>query len=318
MPVINIGVDVGNYDTKTQHCKIASGYRKYNSKPEIATRILTYDGAYYVPDISERMPYVADKTQNDQCLILTLFGIAEEMLFIAKESAKSGQSNTQVELDKIKHIKLGVGLPPGHFNKYSQKTINYYKDKLCTGEVKITYKNYNFNFFVDDIRLFPQDFVAVYKNSQCETAKKKRYYIIGIGGGTTDIIPVLDGKPDVNNCFSLELGTRVMYRQICADVQRQYGEMLDESLVEDVLRGEETILPEDIKSLIKEGARRHFYDIINGCIQQGVKISLYPTVFFGGGALLFEDEIKTNEKITSPEIVVDINANAKAYAACLA
>ncbi len=314
MKSINIGVDVGNYDTKTSHRVIPSGYRKYASRPEIATKILSYNGAYYVPEISERKPYVVDKTQDDQCLILTLFGIAEELLYLAKTS-DNGES-LQKEIDKVTHIKLGVGLPPGHFNAYSAKTLEYYKKKF-EGMVSFSYKNYEFNFEVDTIRLFPQDFVAVYKNQNCQTAKKKRYYIVGIGGGTTDVIPVLSGQPDVNNCFSLQLGTRVMYRQICADVQRQYGEMLDESLVEDVLRGEDTILPEEYVELIKEGAKQHFDSIINGCIQQGVKLSLYPVVFYGGGCLLLKEQIVNNRQLKETEIIGDINANAKAYAMCL-
>ncbi|ADL36367.1 hypothetical protein bpr_IV002 (plasmid) [Butyrivibrio proteoclasticus B316] len=314
MRAINIGVDVGNYDTKTSHSKIPSGYREYASKPEIATKILEYNGKYYVPEISERKPYVVDKTQNDQCLILTLIGIAEELLYIAKESAGEGQ--IQTELDKYDHIKLGVGLPPGHFNAYSAKTLEYYKEKF-EGTVEFKYKNKKFCFSVDTIRLFPQDFVAVYKNQHCQTAKKKRYYIVGIGGGTTDVIPVVNGQPDVNNCFSLQLGTRVMYRKICAEVQRQYGEMLDESLVEDVLNGDETILPDEYIDLIKAGAKTHFEDIVNGCIQQGVKLSLYPVVFYGGGCLLLREQIEENSQLKDPEILEDVNANAKAYALCL-
>ncbi len=320
MNAIKIGVDVGNYDTKTQNCTMPSGYKKYDTKPEIATKVLEYNGAYYVPDISERMPYVADKTQNDQCLILTLFGIAEELIYIARKAIKectTSFNTVQEELNQYKNIKLGVGLPPGHFNKFSKLTLDYYNEKLSGKVIKLTYRKFNFEFTVDTIRLFPQDFVAVFKNKESEVAKKKRYYIVGVGGGTVDVVPVLNGQPDVNNCFSLEMGTRVMYRKICADVQRSYGEMLDESLVEDVLRNDETILPENIQNLIKENAQKHYGDIINGCIQQGVKLSLYPIVFFGGGALLLRPFIEADATMTQPEILSDINANAKAYASCL-
>ena len=313
MQTIKLGVDVGNYDTKTQNCTVASGYKKYDTKPEIATKILSYKGAYYVPDINERMPYVADKTQNDQCLILTLFGIAEELISVAREANPKA---IQEELNKYDHIKLGLGLPPGHFNALSKKTLDYYHEKL-DGKIEFSYKKYNFAFEVDAIRLFPQDFVAVYKNQACETAKKKRYYIVGIGGGTVDVVPVLNGQPDVNNCFSLEMGTRVMYRKICADVQRQFGEMLDESLVEDVLRGEDTVLPQKMKEVIIDDAKEHFDNIVNGCIQQGVKLSLYPTVFFGGGCLLLKNYIENDDKLTEAEIISDVHANAKAYAICL-
>lgn len=314
--ILNIGVDVGNYDTKTQHCNIASGYGEYESRPEISMKVLEYGGKYYVPDIQERMPYVADKTVNDRCLILTLFGIAEELIWTAQTVCKETGGDLQDAIRSVEHIRLGVGLPPGHFNAFSAKTLKYYEEKL-EGVVSFVYRNLEFSFRVDTLRIFPQDFVAVYKNRECETAKKKRYYIIGIGGGTTDVIPVLNGQPDVNHCFSLEMGTRIMYKQISANVQRQYGEMLDEGLVEDVLRGNDSVLPEDMQALIKKDAGKHLDAIINGCTQQGVRLSLYPVVFYGGGALLLADYISNNLKLNSAEIIGDINANAKAYAACL-
>jgi len=69
--------------------------------------------------------------------------------------------------------------------------------------------------------------------------------------------------------------------------------------------------------MIKEKARNYYKDMINGCIQQGVKLSLYPVVFFGGGALLLKESIRSDDRIVNPEIITDINANAKAYASCL-
>lgn len=311
MKSISIGVDVGNYDTKTSHCSIPSGYKKYLSKPEIASKVLFYDGSYYVPELRERKPYVVDKTKDDQCLILTLFGIAEEMLFIAKQNMDGG--SIQEELNKYNHIKLGLGLPPGHFNKFSQSTLAYYENKL-SGIIKFTYKKYSFSFSVDKINIFPQDFVAVFKNQNSNITKKKKYYIIGIGGGTTDVVPVIDGKPDVNHCFSLEAGTRIMYQNIIDDVQRQTGETLDEDLVEYVLQGEDfPALSEETLEIIKAGAKTHLDTIIDGCIQKNVKLSLYPVVFFGGGCLLLKNQIEENEKIKEHEIIADVNANAKAY-----
>ncbi len=317
MELIKIGVDVGNYDTKTQNCTVISGYKKYETKPEIATKVLEYGNAWYVPDISERKPYVADKTNDDQCLILTLFGIAEELLYIAKKELEGEYNKSlQDKLNEYRAIELGLGLPPGHFNSLASKTLNYYNRKFSE-EVAFTYRKFKFRFRVEKIKLFPQDFTAVYKNKESQVAKKKDYYIVGIGGGTVDVVPVSKGQPDVNNCFSLEMGTRVMYRKICADIQRSYGEMLDEVLVEDVLREEETVLPEKITTMIKENAKKYYRDMISGCIQQGIKLSLYPVVFFGGGALLLKDSIRNDDRINNPEIITDINANAKAYASCL-
>ena len=69
--------------------------------------------------------------------------------------------------------------------------------------------------------------------------------------------------------------------------------------------------------MIKEDAKKHYEDIISGCIQQGVKFSSYPVVFFGGGGILLEEYIKNDKKLAKYEILSDVNANAKAYAICL-
>ena len=311
MATFTVGVDVGNYDTKTQNCTIPSGYSEYSVRPEIATNILEYGGKYYVPDISERMPYIADKTADNRCLILTLLGIANEII---KSAEIKDKKHIQQQIDQIREIKLGVGLPPGHFSKQKEHLEEYYHQYL-DGNVKFKYKKYDFCIRMVKLHVFPQDFVAIYKNESCKlAAAAKRYYIVGIGGGTVDVVPVIEGKPNANMCFSLPLGTRIMYNQIAADIQRQYGEMLDENLVEDVLKGDFSVLSDEIKDLIHKDAKKHFDNILNDCIQRGVKLNLYPTIFFGGGCVLLEEFINTNEMLHGPEIIRDVRANAKAYA----
>ena len=127
MSAFTVGVDVGNYDTKTQNCAIPSGYSEYSVKPEIAVNILEYDGKFYVPDISERMPYMADKTIDNRCLILTLLGIANEIIYCAKIKDKK---HIQQQIDQIREIKLGVGLPPGHFSNQKEHLEEYYHKYL--------------------------------------------------------------------------------------------------------------------------------------------------------------------------------------------
>lgn len=317
MEALTIGVDVGNYDTKTQNCVFPSGYSEYSTKPEIATKILEYGGKFYVPNISERMPYLADKTTDNRCLILTVLGIANEILEQATEQVKKGKiRNPQQFIDQVREIKLGVGLPPGHFNDQKKKLEKYYHDALDE-KIKFKYtdhdKNYEFCIKMIKLHIFPQDFMAVYKNINCKYSDAQRYYIVGIGGGTVDVVPVKEKMPDANSCFSLDLGTRIMCNKIAADIQRQYGQMPDENLVEDVLKGNFTVLSDDIKELIDKDAKKHFDNIINECIQYGVKLNLYPTIFFGGGCILLEKYIRNSNMLKDPEILKDVKANAKAY-----
>lgn len=308
-----IGVDVGNFNTKTQHCSFPSGYQTYNTRPAMPGQILEYNGEFYSPSAEDRMTYVIDKTQNDQCLILTLLGIAEELLYVAK-NGESG--DIQAELDILKEVKLGVGLPPGHYNSFAKKTIKYYEEKLASKPISFTYNDYKFNFILNTIRLFPQDFLAVYKNPTCTTAKKSKYYIIGIGGGTVDIVPVIDFKPDVNNCFSLEAGTRMMFAKIAKNLQVLSAEFYQESVIENFLRGKETYFTDEEKGIIRKTAKAHLDEIIKGLKQHGINIKAFPCVFYGGGGLLLKEFIE-NYPDLHYEILEDVNANAKAYAANL-
>ncbi|MBR6327423.1 MAG: hypothetical protein IKR60_00920, partial [Alphaproteobacteria bacterium] len=164
-------------------------------KPEIAKNILEYNGKYYVTNIDKRLAYKIDKTENDQCLILTLFSIAEEILYTLRRDYK--MKYAQEEINSIKEIKLGVGLPPGHFNNYVRKLNKYYTEKMGEG-ISFKYCNYSFNFKLSKIRIFPQDFIAFFKNKMIDIPKDyDNYYIIGIGGGTVDIIPIVKKLPDV-------------------------------------------------------------------------------------------------------------------------
>ncbi len=312
------GIDVGNYNTKSQNTTMASGYEEYLSKPLLAERILEYEGKYYVPNIDNRIPYKIDKTENDQYLVLTLMSIAEEILFVLKRDGKI--QDAQAEISKIKSIKLGVGLPPGHFNHYAKKTSDYYLDRMKSG-ISFRYAEYDFSFRLDKVRVMPQDVIAVYKNKQLEIPfKYDKYYIIGIGGGTVDLIPIIQKKPDVNNCYSLEEGTRIMYNHAIGEVQRHTGEMLTESDIESVLLGRPNVLPEDVVKIIKKAARDHTAKILDKCKQHGARLKMAPAVFFGGGCLLFKEylEEKRGGALSEFEILEDVNANAKNYAACMA
>ena len=75
---MTIGVDVGNFDTKSKNTSTVSGYTVYESEQLLANKVLEYDGKYYVESIDNRLPFVEDKTAKDQCLILTLIAIAKE------------------------------------------------------------------------------------------------------------------------------------------------------------------------------------------------------------------------------------------------
>lgn len=90
--------------------------------PAIKKDMVKYNGIYYsITD--QRVPYRKDKTEDDSYFLLTLFGIAKELL-----------GNSEATTPPIaEDLCLAVGLPPSHLPALKEKYANYF---LTAGEGK--------------------------------------------------------------------------------------------------------------------------------------------------------------------------------------
>jgi len=305
-----IGIDIGNYDTKTQDTTTPSGYYSQSTKPSFDDDYLVYNGMYYIPT-TERFPYLMDKTTDDRCIILSLFGIAKQILH---EIGDKEPACVQREINKISAVNLGVGLPIGHCDALTKKTKDYYQKKFING-IRFSYRKYNFNLTLDGCKVYPQDFTAAFSNTDSTIVSKyDSYCIVGIGGYTVDICIVNHGKPDIRRCRSIELGTIVMYDNIKRKVMSESGLNVPTKTIEDVLFNREHILPEPVVKTIMSATKEHAKEIINTCRTSGFDFQVMPCVFVGGGALILQQFIENNPMISLCEFISDINANAKSYA----
>ncbi len=322
--IMPIGVDVGNSDTKSQHTSTPSGYKSQPMRPRMAAEWILYEGKYYVPT-DERFPYSMDKTENGHALILSLFGIAKELLWeIKEEQCSNPNSGTEQELaDTIKQLSLGIGLPPGHFDALATKTDKYYRDQFADG-VTFTYycspqdkrkaSEVEFHLTMVNVRVFPQDFLAVWKNEECKISNDSdKYIIIGIGGYTVDIIPVKDNRVQSDLCTSLPLGTTVMYQNTIREVLKA-GVRATPDGIERVLRGKSHIFDEEIVEIIKQNAAQHVEIIIDSCLNANFSFDETPVVYFGGGCILLKEYLEKNSNIKHFEFYENINGNAVAFA----
>lgn len=318
MKICTIGSDVGNYDTKTQETTTPSSYKKYAAKNILDEESIYYDGFYYAPTY-ERNNQQLDKTEDDYCFIITLFGIAKEILYQIKHANPSlDVKGIQDEISKIEAINLGVGLPVGHLSALAAKTVSKYKEKMADG-VSFVYRHsnetYTFNFRLNRCSAFAQDFTAVAFNKDLAIPSSyEEYYIIGIGGGTVDIIPVHNGVPQTDQCLSLGKGTTILYSYIIKTIQQETGKTMEYSVVEAILRGKNTIVDEARKSRVLELADEYANKLVDELAHAGLSLSDKPCVFVGGGALLFKSSLEKNSKIVAKEFIDDVNINAKYYA----
>lgn len=291
-----IAIDNGNANTKTVHHVFTSGLTTHDVKPPMSDELIQFDNKYYTLS-STRLPYSRDKTKGINCFILSLFGIAKELL-------EEKLPTEDIDID------LAVGLPPEHYGALKDKFRDYF---LSFGpKISFVYNEIPFKINLRSVNVFPQAFAAVLSKSS-NLKSYSRTYVIDIGGYTTDILLLSNGKPDLSYCRSLEIGIIKMNNIIKGRISTAYDMQIEDEHIYDVLTGKKTILSEDVKENIREEASKHTETILNSMRELGIDLKSNPAIFAGGGALLLKPFLEASEKTATIEFLPDISSNAVGY-----
>ena len=289
-----IAIDHGNYAIKTTHTAFLSGLTESKVKPPLSEEVLEYAGSFWTLS-GKRVPYMRDKTQDDRYFVLTLFAIAREL-----ECRKAWAPFVQAD--------LAVGLPPEHYGMLREKFSQYFQ----RGVVKFSYQDRSLTLEIRRVLVYPQAYAAVVPLSG-EILPLSRVFVIDIGGFTTDVLLLRNGKPDLQFCRSLESGVITMDNAIIGKVNAQYDMMVDDELISDVLLERETILPQEVKQTIQEAAKTHAKDILDQLRELGVDLRSNPAIFIGGGSSLFRPLLEGSPMVAKADFVEDPKANAIGY-----
>ena len=292
---ILIAVDHGNYSIKTPNYTFMSSLLALSGKTTIhETDIVEYNGRVWTLS-NERIRYMRDKTRDERFFILTLFAIAKELM----------RAGTHAP---VEDIDLAVGLPPEHFGTLRDSFKTYFQ----RGYVHFTYNDRPICITVRNVLVFPQAFAAVATRAQ-SLVDMPRVYVIDIGGYTTDVLLIRNGKPDLQVCRSLETGVITMYNPIIAQANAKHGISIDEEHINDVLCNRRTSLPTDVRKAIGEAVRLHANEILNQLRELKVDLRVNPAVFIGGGSVLLKEYIEASPLVSQAMFEPDPSANAKGY-----
>ena len=290
-----LGIDHGNFAIKTPELDFVSGLAEHTVRPPMTDEILEYQGKYYTLT-SKRISYMRDKTQDDRYFILTLFAVAKEL-------ERKGRT-TQME-----KMRLAVGLPPEHYGLLRGRFADYFKDR---GLVEFKYGNQTYRIFIEQVMVFPQAYAAVVRESSF-ILKTVRVFIIDIGGYTTDVLLLRNGKPDLQFCRSLETGIITMNNEIIRKVGVLHDMRIEDEHISAVLQGRETYLPEDIIRTIREETGHHAKEILDQLRELQVDLRANPAIFIGGGSVLLRPFFEKSPQVLRADFIGDIHANAIGY-----
>ena len=292
-----IAIDHGNHACKTVHFNFVSGLAQHSVRPPMADEVLEYNGEFWTLS-GQRLPYRRDKTRDESFFILTLFAIAKELAFAGP-------------LPSAEKVDLAVGLPPEHYGLLKDKFRDYFKRNQS---VQFIYNDKPITIMIRDVFVYPQAFAAI-APQKCQLKHHLRLFLVDIGGYTTDVLLLRQGKPDMQFCRSLETGVITMNNDIIRRVGALHDMQIEDEHISAVLAGKETILPEEVKDTIRKSAEQHAINILNQLRELKVDLRSNPAVFIGGGSALFRDYLEKSPLVASATFVESVNANAIGYQA---
>lgn len=292
-----IAIDHGNHACKSVHFNFVSGLAQHSVRPPMADEVLEYNGEFWTLS-GQRLPYRRDKTRDESFFILTLFAIAKELAFAGP-------------LPSAEKIDLAVGLPPEHYGLLKDKFRDYFKRNQS---VQFIYNDKPITIMIRDVFVYPQAFAAI-APQKSQLKHHLRLFLVDIGGYTTDVLLLRQGKPDMQFCRSLETGVITMNNDIIRRVGALHDMQIEDEHISAVLAGKETILPEEVKDTIRKSAEQHAINILNQLRELKVDLRSNPAVFIGGGSALFRDYLEKSPLVASATFVESVNANAIGYQA---
>ena len=291
-----ISIDHGNKQIKTVHKTFVSGLSVSEVRPALGEGCLHWNGKYYTLSGS-RLPYRRDKTTDESFFVLTLFGIAYEIL---NANAYAAEQTTSVD--------LLVGLPPAHYGALYQKFEQYFN----RGTVQYSFDGQPFSIYFNSVTAYPQAYAAA-MTVFGQLRQLPKCVVVDIGGFTSDYMLLKNGAPDMASCSSLEHGVIVLYNRIIMAVNSAYDLLLDETDIDAALRGQNGLLSDAIVQSIHQQAQDFSEDLFSQLRERMIDLRAAQTVFVGGGASLLRPFLECSPKVGKCLFVEELNANARGY-----
>jgi plasmid segregation protein ParM len=238
-----------------------------------------------------------DKTADDRFYVLTLFAIACEI------EQKGDYAPGLIP------IKLLVGLPPAHYGMQFERFERYFKRNTVE---EYEFHEKRFRIYINEATAYPQAFAAAMPVYGSISALPK-VMVIDIGGFTADYLLLRNGQADLSVCDSLEHGVIILYNQITARLNSELDLLLDESDIDNILRGESNDHDIGVKRIVNDTAQMFVADLFGKLRERAIDLRSGKTIFVGGGSMLVRKQIEDSGKVSSPMFVEQISANASGY-----
>lgn len=295
-----IPIDHGFGNLKTSKFSCIASVKEVDGPPTFAEKYLEYKGkSYVVGEQYERKDM--DKTCTHDYLLLTLVGIAEELL---------GQRYSVCERKKVceaKNVVLAVGLPVEWLDSQAE---NFHDYLLRERNLIFSYKEKQFNVHLADCIIMAQGYGCV---APSISEFDKQHMVMDIGSKTINILKVEEGNALETSARTNQEGVYTCFLKARDMVQSKLKIDLPYSIFEAYVRkGKAGISAnDDVCDILYKACREYSNSILDLASEAGWNDSLMKLHLFGGGSLIVQKfgDYDRNRVLFN----TDIHAQAKGY-----
>lgn len=310
-----VAVDQGNYNVKSYGPgaptePFPTGVNHHGDvPPPISVGSVFVNGQYY-SITSDRLQARRDKTEDEDYFILTLAAIASEI-----QSALPGGTEYEGK------IALALGLPVEHLSLKVKGELlrSRYRSFFSNNGKPIKFKcdGIDYNLTIIDVGVYAQTISAAIADSKTwdMMMASDRAYIIDIGGGTTNVISIINKKPQNPGITLEEMGVLELFKMAHRAVLEDCGRSIDDFMIDVLLRGKRAC-PDDIKRALERAKDDFVKKLTLELKSRRVDLYMGFLCFVGGGSVLLYDNFLNelhengNDQVV---LVSDVRANAKGY-----
>lgn len=287
-PVV-IGLDHGFGNVKTAHTCFKAGVTAHSVEPTFKSELLVYDGHYYTIG-DEHKEFIADKAGDMDYYILTLAAVARELRYRGLSSAR---------------LLLAAGLPLTWVSGQRNSFKAYLLQKPA---VDFTYRGTAYHVEFAGAEIYPQGFSAV-----ADRLHEFRgvNMLCDIGNGTMNVMYIRNGKPDPTRCFTEKYGVQQCMLAAREKLMQQFGSIVDDAVIEDVLRFGKADIGERYLTALLECAKEYTSGIMKRLRDHEYNPDLMRLYVMGGGSCLIQNFAEYDAARVT--INSDICATAKGY-----
>lgn len=148
-----------------------------------------------------------------------------------------------------------------------------------------------------------------------EMLQSSRSYIIDIGGGTTNVISIIDRKPQNPGITLEEMGVLELFKLAHRTIMEDCGRNIDDFMIDVLMQGRKSC-PDAMKASIERAKNEFVKKLILELEARKVDLYMgYICMVGGGGVLLFDAFHRYITEKGNNDIVLipDVKANARGY-----